>query len=250
MSESLRLSVTVVVNLALLVLSAVVPGQLEQTFPLGHGVLGVLLHLRVGLGVSQEVEVEAGLLVLGGTQQGHAHDLLVELQAALGRLHPEHGVVESVVTRVGGRADILVMATDELDPVSIGVLRERNVSHAAFGQLLLERVSGILDSLAGRLDVVHGDGNVSESTVRLGVSVHHAVVRVVLRAVVVGEFQDGVAVREVPVTTLQRVGAVVGEEVEGELGFGEVQMLDLVQSQKVVEFDCTTRKISMPTANN
>lgn len=88
MTKSLWLGVPVVVDAALLLLRAIVPGQLEQTFPASHRVLGILLHVGVGLGVTQEVEVEAIVLVLRSAQQGHAHDLLVELQASLSRLDP------------------------------------------------------------------------------------------------------------------------------------------------------------------
>lgn len=87
-TKSLRFCVSVVVDTALLFFRAVVPGQLKQTFPASHRVLGILLHVGIGLGVTQEVEVEAIVLVLRGAQQGHAHDLLVELQASLGRLDP------------------------------------------------------------------------------------------------------------------------------------------------------------------
>lgn len=83
MTKTLRLRVAIVVNVALLLLRAVVPSQLEDTLPLSDRVPCILLQLRVGLGVCQEVEVETGILVLTGAHQSHTHNLLVELQACL-----------------------------------------------------------------------------------------------------------------------------------------------------------------------
>lgn len=57
--------------------------------------------------------------------------------------------------------------------------------HAAVGELLLEGVSGILDTLAGSLDIVDTDTGVTEAAVRLGVAVVDLVVRVILGAVIV-----------------------------------------------------------------
>ena len=68
MPESLWVRVTVVIHLALLLLGAIVPGKLEQTLPLGDRVGGALPECRVSARVSQEVEVEAGILVFDGTQ--------------------------------------------------------------------------------------------------------------------------------------------------------------------------------------
>jgi hypothetical protein len=110
------------------------------------------------------------------------------------------------------------------------------VPHATLGKLLLKRVSGILEPLAGCLDVVDRDGDVAVAPVRLGVSVGDAVVGVVLGAVVVGEFENGVAV--CPVTfALEGLGPVVGEKVEGELVVREVELLDLVQAEELVELN-------------
>lgn len=235
MAKPLRLRVAIVVHIAFLLLRAVVPGQFEDTFPLGDRVLCILLHLGVGLGVCQEVEVEAGVLVLAGAHQGHTHNLLVEFQASLGTLDPEHSVVQAVGAGVRrSSCDILVLTTDDFHPVSIGVLDESNVSHATVRKLLLERVPRILKSFAGHLDVVDGDGQVTESTVWFCVAVDHAVVGIALRAVVMGEFDDTVAVRPVTVA-LERGGAVVRKEVEGELVLGEVELLDLVETQEFIE---------------
>lgn len=69
MAESLRLSVTIVVDGTLLLLSAVVPGQLQQTLPLGDAVLSTLLDRGVGAGVPQEIQVEPVIRVLDGPEQ-------------------------------------------------------------------------------------------------------------------------------------------------------------------------------------
>jgi hypothetical protein len=61
------------------------------------------------------------------------------------------------------------------------------VPHATVGQLLLELVAGILDALAGGLDVVDADAGVAEAAVRLLVTGSDGEVGVVLSAVVVGE---------------------------------------------------------------
>lgn len=67
-TKALGLRVSVVVDLALLLFSAVVPGQLQHTLPFRHGVLSILLNTWVRSGVSQEVEVESSVLVLNGPQ--------------------------------------------------------------------------------------------------------------------------------------------------------------------------------------
>lgn len=235
MSETLRFHVTVVINRALLLLRAIVPGELQQTLPLRDRVGGTLSLLRVGTRVAQEVKVESSILVLNGAQQSHSKDFLVVLDASLGALDTEHGVVQAVGGGIGGGANILIVTADNLDPVSIGILDKRDVTHTALGKLLLEGVSGILQSLAGSFDVVHRDSNVSETAVGLSVTVDHAVVGVILRAMVMGELQDAVAVGEVTVT-LERLRAIVGKEVEGELVLGEVDLVNLVETQVLVEF--------------
>lgn len=79
MAESLRLGVTIVIDRALLLLSAVVPGELQQALPFGDAILGTILDLGVGTRVSQEVQIELVIGVLNGSDQRHAHLLLVEL---------------------------------------------------------------------------------------------------------------------------------------------------------------------------
>lgn len=220
---------------ALLLLGPIVPGQLQQALPLHHR--GVLWE-RVGASVSQEVQVKAGLRVLNDTNQGHPHDLLVELDARLGRFDSDHGVVESIVGGVGGSSNILILTTDKLHPVAIWILCKSDIPHPTLGEFLLERVTGILDPLACGLDVVDRDSKVTKPTVRLSVAIGHAVVRVILGAVVVGELEDGIAVGPMAVA-LERGGAVVREEVKRKLVLGKVKVLDLIEAQEFVEFHCT-----------
>lgn len=234
-AESLRLRITVVVDGALLLLRAVVPCQLEQAFPLCDTVLRTLLDLGVRLGITQEIEIELGIGILNGPDQSHAHGLLVELQAGLGILDTQHGMVQTVGARVSSGREILIGATDDLHPVAIGVLGKSNVSHTALGQLLLESISGVLDALAGSLDVIDGDGDVAETAVGLGVTIDNAVVGVILGTVIVAELQHRIAVGEMAVTTLQRGRAIVGEEVVAELPFGEIELLDDIHTEELVE---------------
>lgn len=143
-------------------------------------------------------------------------------------------MVQTVRAGIRGGRQILVGASDDLHPVPVRVLGESNVSHATLGQLLLEGVACILDALAGGLNVVHRDSDVAEAPVGLGVAVDHAVVGVVLGAVVMSELQDGIAISPVAVT-LKGVRAIVGEEVVGELPLGEIELIDQVHSQKLIE---------------
>lgn len=235
MAESLRLGVTIVVDGALLLLSAVVPGQLQDTFPLSDTVFSALLDWWVGAGVPQEVQVETVIRVLSGPQQRHAHLLRVELQADLGILDAQHGVVQTVRAGVRGGRQVLIGASDDLHPVPVRVLGEGNVSHASLGQLLLERVACILNALAGGFDVVHRDGDMAEAPVGLGVAIDYAVVGVVLGAVVVSELQDGIAIGPVAVT-LEGFGTIVGEKVVGEFPLGEIELVDQAHAQKLIEF--------------
>ena len=79
--------------------------------------------------------------------------------------------------------------THHLDPVPVWVQDERDISHFAVREALLERHAESLEARACLLDVGHGDGDVAEP-LRVGVSrvVWRRVQR--LRAVIVGKFED------------------------------------------------------------
>lgn len=84
-SETLGLVIAVVVAEALVLLGAVVPGQLEDTLALRLAL--ALLEVAVG----QEEEGEVAGLVLA--DQRHAQDVLVELERLFVVLDAEHRVV-------------------------------------------------------------------------------------------------------------------------------------------------------------
>ena len=72
----------------------------------------------------------------------------------------------------------------------VGIENEGNVPHLAVRESLLEGYVELLESLAGVLDVVHHDGDVTETPPRVGVAADVALeVRVTLRAVIVGELE-------------------------------------------------------------
>ena len=73
----------------------------------------------------------------------------------------------------------------------IGIENEGDVPHLAVRESLLEGYVELLESLTGLLDVVHHDGDVTETPARLGVAAGVALEgRVALRAVIVGELED------------------------------------------------------------
>lgn len=144
-------------------------------------------------------------------------------------------MVESIVSGVCSSPCSFLATADKFHPVSIGIFGECNVPHPALGELLLEWIPGVLNSLARSLDVVHSDSQVSKTTVGFCVAIVDAVIGVVFGTVVVGEFENSIAVRPMAVT-LEGRGPIVGEEVKGELVLGEVEVLDLVETQELVEF--------------
>lgn len=144
-------------------------------------------------------------------------------------------MVETIGARVSGGRQILIGTLDDLHPVTIGVLGERDVSHTTFRQLLLEWVARVLNALAGRFDIVDRNGDVAEAAMGLGVAIDDGVMGVILGAVVVSQLQNGIAVGPVTVT-LERRRAIVGKEVVGELPLGEIELVDQAQAQKLVEF--------------
>ena len=179
MAKALRLVVAIMVDRPLLLLGAIVPRQLQQA-----------LHLRRPrrrlLRISQEIQVKARLLVLRRPNQRHAHDVLIEGQCLLDILDADHRVVEAVGIGVRGldvRRFLHVVGRDDLHPVAVRVERERDVAHAAVGQLLLELVAGVFDARAGCLDVVDADADVAEAAVGFGVAVGDLEVGVVLASI-------------------------------------------------------------------
>lgn len=135
---------------------------------------------------------------------------------------------DHLVSRDISRGDTLrllhALLPDHLYPVVVRIQDKRNVPHAPIRQLLLEPIAGVLNALARRLDVVDADAGVAETAVRVAVAVVDLVVRVVLGAVVVRQFDEALAVPEL-VAVRGRLRRVVAEEVQVELGVWEGELL-------------------------
>lgn len=92
-TETLGLLVAVVVAKVLVVLGSIVPGQLKKTLATGNVALVLALGERLVPRVAQEVEVEAGVRVLKGSEKSHAENILVVREGLLGILDADHCVV-------------------------------------------------------------------------------------------------------------------------------------------------------------
>ncbi|KAI6769010.1 hypothetical protein HG531_010114 [Fusarium graminearum] len=213
-TKALGLAVAIVVLEVLFLLSAVVPSQLKKTLSVGDGLVVLALGEGLVARVAKEVKVEASLGVLKGAEARHAKDFLVFKQWHIEVTN--HGVSRHVsLLHVLGL--LVVVSGDDLDPVTIRVKDESNVSHAAIGKLLLELVTSIFNSLAGGLDVVDRDTGVAKATMRILVTIVHLIFRVILSAVV-------------------GIGRVVAKEVEIKLVIREFELLDKAHSQELIEF--------------
>lgn len=142
---SLRLIVAVVVLDAVVLLRAFIVRQFQYALAVSDWI-DAISRLLGSLGpVAEEVESEASLLLLRGTLQGHAHNVLVELERLLIVLDSDHGVIHAV----GGDIRLLALGLidrvlrNDLDPVIVGVQGESNGTHAAIFKTLLERVAGV-----------------------------------------------------------------------------------------------------------
>lgn len=206
-----------------IVLRAVVPREFEDAFERAS------IDVVVGAeDVAEEIEVEFRRGRFAGAEERHAEDVLIEVQGCGVVLDAEHGVVHPVRRRVR-LFDVFgifgFVVGYNLHPVVVRVEGERYMVHAAIGEFLLELVAGVLDALAGGLDVIDGDADVSEATAGVGVAVGYGVIGVVFGAVVVGEFDDALAVGPVGLVG-EGVGGVVGEEIEVEFRLGLGDLLD------------------------
>lgn len=130
------------------------------------------------------------------------------------------------------------LLANNLNPVAIRVQCKGNVVHAPICQLLLEFVASVLDTLARSLNVINADASVAEATVGLFVPIVDGVVGVILGAVVVRQLDDALAIGEV-VSMGQSLGAVIGHEIEVELCFRVLELLNDFHAQELVEFDWT-----------
>jgi len=90
--------------------------------------------------------------------------------------------------------------------------------------------------LARGLDIIDADTKVSKALTWLRIAVGDLKVWVVFAPVVVCEFDYTLTVRPV-VSGGGALGGVVGEEVEIEFVFRELEFADLFHSKELVEFD-------------
>jgi hypothetical protein len=81
-SEALRLVIAIVILEVWILLSAIIPSQFQETFAISCGIDAVGRWSGNGLvtRVAKKVEVEICILILAGSQQGHAENVLVKLE--------------------------------------------------------------------------------------------------------------------------------------------------------------------------
>ncbi len=89
-AKALRLRVPIVILEVFVFLGSVVPCQLQQPLPVGRA-REVVAGRGVGGGVAKEKQGEGIGFV--GAQERHSENLLIVLQARVGVLDPDHGVV-------------------------------------------------------------------------------------------------------------------------------------------------------------
>lgn len=137
---------------------------------------------------------------------------------------------------------------DHFNPVAIRVKHEGDVAHATVCELLLELVTGILQSLTRSLNVVDRNTKVAEAFVRLGVAIVNRVVGVVFGAIVVCELNNSFAVCPV-IGVRDSLGAIVCEKVEIKSGIGLLDVVDLLHAQELVELDRALRILDTDPQN-
>ena len=123
---------------------------------------------------------------------------------------------------------------DNLDPVRIRVLDERQALHAAIGQALLEIAAQGFEAFTRSDDIRHRDADMAKTT-RVGVAVVVGEVGVVFGAVVVGQFQDA-RDRLHPLGARGGVGRDLGfvhqgQEIEAEFSLGEITLFNQRKTQ-------------------
>lgn len=76
----------------------------------------------------------------------------------------------------------------------------------------------------------------AEPAIWFRVAVHNREVIIIFCAVVVSQFEDSVPIGPV-LAGVQRLGAIVCEEIEREFGVFKVESVDLGETKETVEFD-------------
>jgi hypothetical protein len=94
-AKSLWLIISVVILEIRILLSTVVPCQLQKTLTLSRRVDAIGRCCRNALlaRVAKEVEVKLCICIFACSKQGHAEDVLVELEGLLVVFNSNHGVV-------------------------------------------------------------------------------------------------------------------------------------------------------------
>lgn len=124
---------------------------------------------------------------------------------------------------------------DNLNPVSIRVQDKSDVVHPTISELLLELIPSILNPLAGRLNMVNRDTGVSKSSVGLLVAVVDRVGGIILRAVVVRQFNESLPI-SVGLAVRHSLGAVISQEVEIKLVLRELELSNHFHANELIEF--------------
>lgn len=216
MAETLRFLVSIVVAKRLVLLSAVIPCQLEKTLAVRCHT--VLARYPLAPGVAQEVQVEAMLGAPRSSEQGHAQDLLIELERLLGVFHSEHGVVlvpldqtnrlsrdaasgtyHLVCANIGSGHTLCLLErllAHNFYPISVRIQSKSDVTHPAVAELLVKLVPGILNSLTCLLDIIYADADMAKSSMGLDVAVVDLEASIILCAVVVGQLDDTLSIED------------------------------------------------------
>lgn len=123
----------------------------------------------------------------------------------------------------GSRANYKTLSFD----IILGVFTDthRDVMHPAVLQLLLKLISRVLQSLTRSLDVVHRDADMPETFSGLLVAIVWLVGSIILRAIIVSELNDALAISPV-IARGYRLGRVATSPTTSALRFtGGIQFL-------------------------
>lgn len=228
-AKALRLIVAVVVLEVLLVFGAMVMSQFEQPFDLRLRTRIALARLWYSGTVAQKVQRKASARVVRGALERHAHDILIESQRPFGILDADHGVIHPRGIDIGAMLILGLLdwsLRNDLYPVAIGIERKCNRLHTAVGQLLLEFVTSIFETLAGSLDIIDRNTDMTETLVWFGIAIG---VSLFGRLVIVSQFNYSLTIRP---RRLVRDCAwtVIGEKVQIEFGIWLFNLVDLLHA--------------------
>jgi hypothetical protein len=98
----------------------------------------------------------------------------------------------------------------------------------------MESIPCIFYPLASSLNVVNGNANMSETTVRLIIAVYGFVIWIVLGAIVVSQFNYALPIGPM-IPMRHSLGRVVCQEIEIKLGIRVLQCINYFHSEELVE---------------